>query len=556
MKRFKFAIIVLALSVITGIGVISAQAPDDTLLLRAGGDITTFNPPFVVDAGSGAATGLIWPTLYETDPMTGLPVPGLTSWEISEDGLTYTFTMLEGVAWSDGTPMTAEDAVFTIGAYLSEELGSPQGGQLRASGATVELIDDLTFSVTFGEVSCTALQSMGGVRVLPAHRFEADYSDFTTNSINTDPDISGGPYILEEWRPDEFSRYSANPNYWAGEPQIPFVVYRVIEDNSVVIQALLAGELDYMVLPGNDLEQLEAAGVFQINPLTSNNAGFFAMNWANPDNPQAALDVDGNYVEQDVHPIFGDIMVRQAVSMGYDKDAIVASSPGATRIHTSINPAFDWATNPDLELRSYDPEAAMSMLDEAGWTMNADTGIRECNGCTTAEDGTPMAFELVYSDFFGYFETAAIVIEDQLSQLGMDVSLQRMEWGAYLSEAFLAQQFDATVISFGAGNDPGGIANTIMHSRNDQPGGGFNATSFSNPEFDDLADQANSIPGCAIEDRAPLYYRMQEIEYEQVAYDFFLSPTLYTVASPRIANFGAGPFGQIGSYWTELTLDN
>lgn len=555
MKRSLFILLLLlTLFMIVPMHVLG-QSNSDTIILRSGGDISIFNPLLWTDSGSAAAGVLIWPTIFDTDRFTGLPLPGLTTWEISEDGLTYTFTIREDANWSDGTPITANDVKFAIDAVKSDLVESPRKGNVE-SIAAVNVIDDKTVEIVLSEVYCTLWQDLGVIYLLPSHRFAPDFSDFMTNPLNTDPDISGGPYLFLEWQPDEFSRFQANPDFWKGEPTIPFVINRVIEDNAVVLQALQAGELDYMVLPGDQFEQLSQKENFNYFAFSQGNVGFMALNWADPTNPQPAYDENGNLVEQTPHPIFSDVKVRQAVAMGYDKSAIIDTlgENGAIQLASSVVPTISWAINENVEPWPYDPEAAAALLDEAGWVDEDGDGIRECHGCATAEEGTPLKFEIAYSAFFAYFETAALIAQDQLSQLGMDISLKQLEWGAYLNDVLLAQTFDATPISFGGGSDPDGVASAITSARNDIPGGGFNITSYVNPEYDQLLEQARTVPGCSQEDRKALYDEIQRIQHEDVAYDFYISPNFFYVMNKRVENFNPGPWGGITPLLQELVI--
>jgi peptide/nickel transport system substrate-binding protein len=268
------------------------------------------------------------------------------------------------------------------------------------------------------------------------------------------------------------------------------------------------------------------------------NTPLLALNWADPDNPKSAYDEEGNLVEQAPHPIFSDVRVRQAIVMGYSKDDLLETLDGeGVRLTASVIPTITWAYNTDLEPWPYDPERAAALLDEAGWLMNEDTGIRE-------KDGMPLAFEILYSPgVTDLWDNIALIAQDQLSQLGMDVTLVPLEWGAFI-EVLLGQEFDALVVGFGGGYppDPNGIAGSITHSANDIVGSGFNMTSYVNPEVDRLLDEGKSVPGCAPEDRTPIYWEVQRILQEEVAYDFTVSPNQVRVLNKRIGGYELGPW--------------
>ena len=158
-----------------------------------------------------------------------------------------------------------------------------------------------------------------------------------------------------------------------------------------------------------------------------------------------------------------------------------------------------------LDPYTYDPEAAMALLEEAGWVDSDGDGVRE-------KDGVPLAFTIAYSSILQMFESEALIIQDQLNQIGFDVSVEHYEWGNYLEEIYFGQKFDATPMtnSDGAAAEPNTFM-SLMLSRQDVPGSGNNITSYVNPEMDALIDQARSVAGCAEEERAELYDEIQRI---------------------------------------------
>ncbi|MCA9881675.1 MAG: ABC transporter substrate-binding protein [Anaerolineaceae bacterium] len=539
--RRLFISMVLALFLAVSV----AGQDDQTVVIRGFGNIVTFNPALTSDGASYQASSLLFPAPVEVDPFTGETVEGLTSWEVSEDGLTYTFTIRDGAVWSDGTPITSADMAFSIGAGKDDELGTVWTSNVELVDS-VNIIDDSTYEVILSDTNCAALSDLGSIRFLPAHKYAADYSDFVDSDFNMNPDISGGPYILEEWSPDEFQRFRANPDFWAGEPNIPFLINRVIGEQAVAIQAIQAGEIDYTYFQGDLFEQIANKDDLQFASFPQVTVNFLSLNWADPNSPEAALDEDGNVVEQTPHPLFSDINVRKAVAMGYNKQDILATlggEEGGTPLLGVVAPTIGWAYNNEVELYPYDPDMAMQLLDEAGWTDADGDGVRECNGCATAEEGTPLAFTIRYSNILQLFETTVLVVQDQLGQIGFDVSLELVEWSNYIPEVYFGQMYDATAMSNSGGTqppDPNDFTTLLLASQ-DIPGSGNNLASYVNPEVDELIRQARSVPGCDQQQRAELYYQIQQIAHDDVAYDFTFTPNIYQVANNRIQGFNPGP---------------
>lgn len=555
MKRSIVFFLVLLLVTIPIVG-----QDDETVVIRGFGNIVTFNPALTNDGASQQAYDLLFPKALEVDSFTGEIIPGLTTFEVSEDGLTYTFTIQEGAIWSDGTPITSADMQFVIEATQQESINTIYEEEVSQI-AEFNVIDDLTYSIVLETTNCAALGGFQIINFQPAHKYAADFSDFETSDFNMNPDISGGSYILEEWAPDEFQRFRANPDYFGGEPNIPFLINRVVGEQALAIQAIQSGELDYTYFQGDLFEQISNRDGLQFEAFPQVSVNFLSLNWVDPNDPQPAYDEDGNAVEQTPHPLFSDIAVRQAVALGWNKLDVLETLGGAeggTPLVGAVAPAYGWAYNTDVEIYPYDPAAAEALLDGAGWTDTDDDGVRECNGCATAEDGTLLAFTIRYSNILQLFETSVLVAQDQLSQIGFDVSLELVEWSNYIPEVYLGQQYDATAMSNSTATDPNTFM-TLLQSSQDIPGAGNNLASYVNPEVDVLIEEARAVPGCDPAARAEIYYEIQQITHDDVAYDWTFVPNIFHVANTRIGNFEPGPSWVFYGYTAhvhEWTLDN
>ena len=498
------------------------------------GNLTSWNPALTSDGASIQARNLLWPPLVNTDNTTGAPVPGLQSWEVSEDTLSYTFTIQEGAAWSDGTPITSADAKFMIEAIQSdiETVYESNVEQIVA----VNIIDDKSYELVLNEVNCAFLPGLSAIRLLPSHMYAADFSDFESSDFNMNPNVSGGPYVLDEWAPTEFEAFVANPDYWDGAPAIPNLLNMVMEDPTIGIQALQAGEVDYMTMQGDLFQQISNLENLTWSSYPQTSIGFLALNWADPNDPQPAFDEDGNPVEQTPHPLFSDVRVRQAVALGTNTQDMIDTmgQDGGTPLVGAVSPVAGWAYNEELDPYPYDPEAAIALLEDAGWVDSDGDGVRD-------KDGVPLAFTIAYSSILQMFESEALIVQDQLNQIGFDVAVEHYEWGNYLEDIYFGQKFDATPMtnSDAAAAEPNTFMNLIL-SRQDVPGSGNNITSYVNPEIDALIDEARSVPGCAEEERAELYREIQRIAHEDVAYVWLFAPNMFHVSNSRIGGLEPG----------------
>ncbi len=513
----------------------SSGSGTGTMVIRNMGNLTSWNPALTSDGASIQARDLLWPALINTDETTGAPVPGLQTWEASEDTLTYTFQIRDDAVWSDGTPISSTDVKFMIEAIQSdiETVYETNVEQIES----VNIIDEKSYELVLSDVNCAFLSGLSAVRLLPAHKYAADFSDFESSDFNMNPDISGGPYILDEWAATEFEAYTANPDYWGGEPGIPNIINRVMEDATIGVQAIQAGEVDYMTMQGDLFQQITNRDNLKWSSYPQTSVGFLSLNWKDPEDPQSAFDDDGNPVEQAPHPLFGDVRVRKAVALGVNvQDMIDAMGPdGGTPLVGAVSPISSWAYNNDIPRYTYEPEAAMALLDDAGWVDDDGDGVRE-------KDGEPLAFTIAYSSILQMFETEALLIQDQLNQIGFDVAVEHYEWGNYLEDVYFGQKYDATVMtnSDSAAAEPNTFASNLLVSRRDTVGSGGNVASYINPAVDELVDQARAVPGCDPAERAELYHEIQEITHEEVAYVWLFVPNMFHVSNQRIGGFEPG----------------
>ena len=547
MRYFKVLLILLLLLTVA----LAVAQDTETIVVRGIGNISTFNHVLSSDGASFHAFSFLWPKPYEIDAASSAPVPGLTTWEISEDGLTYTFSIREDANWSDGMPISSHDMKFVIDAIKSDEIASVQETDVQAI-EEVRIVDDKTYEIVLAEVDCTTFSQLGGVRFLPSHLFAADLSDFETSMVSTEPiGISGGPYILDAWEPDSFQSYHANPGWWGGEVGIPYVINRNIKEQAVALQSFQAGELDYTYLHGDLFAQLTDTSNLQWEVFPQMSVKFMSLNWVDPEHPSPAYDEDGNPVEQVPHPIFSDRAVRKAVAMGYNKSDVLATmggDQGGTRLVGAVNPTIGWAYNGDIQAYPYDPEGAMQILEDAGWVDSDGDGVRE-------KDGQRLEFTISYSDILLMFETHVLVAQDQLKDIGFDVSLEKVEWANYISEIYRGQMYDATSMSNSGGTggapDPNDFM-TLVDSRQDIPGSGNNLSSYVNPEIDALIDQARTVPGCSTDERGALYREIQRIAHEDVAYDWSFVPNIWQTANNRVHGFQPAAFWVFYGYTADI----
>ncbi len=536
MKRLAvllYLLLVVAFALAPAQGSLQAQSSEALIWSFAGGDLSTINPVLATDQVSLYATGAVYASLFIADPNTGLPTPGLADWVISEDGLEYTFTLKEGVVWSDDVPITSQDVKFTYDAVMSDKVESVRKADMAAI-AGIEIVDDRTFVVTLTEPNCTIWgNAFASLIPLPAHKYAEDFSDFMTSEFNLAPDIGSGQYLYEERSAGEYVRFKANPLYYRGEPGIPTFIIRILADPATVNQALQTGAIDYAFMYPDQLDQLGDQDMFNTWLYPNNNTPMLVMNLQDSEDPQPAYDEEGNPNTLVPNKFFGDVRVRQAVAMGYDKAALtltLGEDAGSVPLTGPITPAFyDTYDLSAIEPWPYDPERAKQLLEEAGWVDTDGDGVRE-------KDGVRFEVDLTFSPLIELWANIAAVVQDQLGQLGIKVNVSQMEWSAYLSEVILPFKFDMTIVGFGGGTQVDGIAYNLLHSQNVIPNAGFNLASYVNPEMDRLLDEARTLPGCPIPELEAIYQQVQQIARDEVPYDWTVSTTQVHVLNKRVTD--------------------
>ncbi len=514
----------------------SAQSsnPDVLVWSLVGGDISTLNNALATDGNSIAVIGAMFDGLFKTNTESGLPEPNLATWTISDDGLVYTFTMNKDAKWSDGEPITAKDVKFTYDAITSDKVQSPRKSDM-SSIKSVEAKDDTTVVITLNKATCTIWgNGFSSLKPLPSHLYKADFSDFMTSDINLAPKAVSGAYMFDERKAGEYVRLKANPDYWNGAPKIPSLLFRIVADSTTLNQSLQTNTVDYAFMYPDQLDQLQEQERFNTFLYPNPNAPIVVMNYQDPDHAQNGYDDKGNLNKLVPNKFFADPKVRQAIAMGYDKEALaktLGENAGSEPLTGPIVPSFyNTYDMSSVKPWTYDPDKAKALLAEAGWTDSDGDGILD-------KDGVKFEVDLIYSKLVDLWGNAALIMQDQLGQIGIKINIVEQEWSAYLSNVLLPGKFNISIVGFGGGTEVDGIAYNLLYSKNlILGGGGFNISGYINPEMDKLLDEARTVPGCDVPAREKLYTQIQQIAHDDVAYDWLVSTTQVHVLNKRVQN--------------------
>ena len=455
--------------------------------------------PFSITFGSAPNTNDLIALVYDTlfwSQVKEDPEPWLAeSAEPNADSTEWTVTLREGITWQDGRPLTAEDVKFTFDYYQQQEGAS---GRYAHHVSDVpdykeaQVVDEQTVRLLFNSPAPQFKVMPGAdLPILPKHIWEGVTDPKT---MSTGLPVGSGPYKLVEIVPDQLYRFEANENYFMGKPTVDRLELPVVKDPSAAFAALRTGEVSSVAVnvPGELYEQFS-------------------------DNPDIALAESTRFQSTQMNfnarkaPL-SDPKLRKAISMATDKQALVdavllgRAVPG---LPTYLDPQSPWAVD-DAE-SDYDPAAAQTLLDEAGYARGA-------GGVRTAPDGTPLSFSVLVNSFAPSDVRAGQLIAQQVAPLGVELKVEALDPAALQARRRPAQpgtvpSYDAYITTLESHGhvDPDALY-YFFHSPGPK-GFGAAITGYSNPEFDKLAEAGTTASN---EERKELTAQMQEILAREV----------------------------------------
>lgn len=591
-KFFRTLGLTAALMMVLSLGLISASAQDDLPGPGQGGAVIRGNTRGSANLGSllplrcngvdCADPGvLMWPVLVTLDPVTQNYSPDLlgqgqlaNGWTISNNDLTYTFTLREEAYWNDGTPITALDVYFGWDAMRQGDAVGMAAGFSQAAQELVsaELIDDYTISFTIVQASCNALQRIASIPVMPSHVFgyagpNTGYDwnqlvDLAQSTYDTAPEVTSGPFNFFRTEPGTAVFLSANTDYWDnnGPYTVPEGwVYIDTPDETVMVERFLTftpGDINLVFEPTANFGTLrDSAAQFFESP--GRVWHYLVFNTADPNNPQNGVadplrppGPDNPYLEQGHHPLFSDVRVRQALQHATDINEVIegALNGEATPMVTATIPTA-YTIHPTLERRPYDLDAARALLDAAGFVSTGaplvagGDGLRTCQGCLYAVEGTPLSFTL--NNPGGPRNDVSVILQALWAQIGVEVEVQPLDFNTMYNLQLGAQVFDAAVAGWRGGLPFDADQRSFFGAQNDvvddQGANGSNTSSWTNPRFEELGSMVNTVPGCDLQTRLEIAWEMQEILWEEQPYLYLYTLNNVYAAAPNVQGFAPYP---------------
>lgn len=494
-------------------------------------EFDTLNPLYTNMWFSGTTLPLwncyAWLFDDQNNPIPSLitEIPSSTNGGISADGKTLTFKLRDDIQWSDGTPLTAKDFLFTY-----EMTIDPKNAVATTSPydkiETVTAPDDQTVVVTFKEPYAPWLGTMWR-GLIPEHILRPVYdADGTLDTAewNKAPSVGCGPFTFAEWESGSFARFVANDNYWLGRPKVDEIFFQFVPDDASQVAALKNGEgVLGTFMAAEDADALSKEGLTIFKVFSGYNEGVY-FNMGDKANPGMK-----------------DLAVRQAIAYGIDRESIVNDLQlGLTKVA-----ATDWDNtpynNPEIQPYPFDPEKAKQLLDEAGWVDSNGDGTRD-------KDGVELMIKYGTTTREIRKDTQAVV-QQQLADIGIGVELLNYE-----SDNFFAGYADngpaargdldmfeySTTTNFPDPDTADWLCNNIPSDENPA---GSNWSQYCDEKLDGLFQlQATQVDLAA---RTKTFQEITKYIFDNVYWlGFWQDPDIFAV-NPRLQNIklsGSTPF--------------
>ncbi len=454
----------------------------------------SLNPITALSQTSRNVIRLIFQPLAVINPDLKTFSPALArAWEIKPD-LSIVFHLRTDIVWHDGQPFTAEDVVFTHQLYINPAV-EWDGISYKEDIVSVTAVNDSTVIFRFRQPSLTMLMDAVEGEIVPRHilgkvppekMFECDF--------NRHP-IGCGPFRFVEWRPQQFIMLEKNPAYYLrNKPYLARVVFKIVPDNVSLYQQLLGGDLDLAegLLPADfvRLQELARDGKTALKPVSylGRQYDFIGWNLVEPQCYQRLSDLDSvqkvNFPQWLIpHHLFGDRVVREALTLAIDRDKITAivNAGQAIPMHGPVPPIL-WAYNPAAnKVWAYNPDRARKILKNAGWIDRDGDGILE-------KDGRRFSFEMITNAGNIRRQHVLTLLQEQFKAVGVEMTTRTVEPGYLASRIIPTRDYDALLFGWSVGLKMN--LTPLFHSSSFfQP---FHFNSYYSSRFDSLAEKASS----------------------------------------------------------------
>ncbi|MEZ5935068.1 MAG: ABC transporter substrate-binding protein [Alphaproteobacteria bacterium] len=519
---------------LTAAALLSTTVQAKTLVYCSEGSPEGFNPSlYTAGTTFDASSKPVYNRLVEFERGATTLVPGLAeSWDISDDGLEYTFHLRPGVKFQTTDSFTpsrdfnADDVVWSF-----ERQRDPEHPYHTVSGGTyeyfqgmdmpnlikaVEKVDDMTvkFVLNAPEAPFLANLGMDFASIMSAEYADAMSAAGTPEQVDLTP-VGTGPFQLVAYQKDAVIRYKAHPDYWAGKAAIDDLVFAITPDASVRLQKLQAGECHVMPYPNPaDIEAIKANDDIQLLEQEGLNVGYLAFN-----------------TEKEPYT---DKRVRQALNMAINKQAIMdAVFQGAGTIAKNPIPPTIWSYDDAVEDYPYDPEKAKALLEEAGVT-DLKTDVWAMPVQRPYNPNAKRMAELIQSDW---------------AAVGVEAEIVSYEWGEYLERAKNGEHQTVLLGWTGDNGDPDNFLHTLLGCAA-AGGAGSNYARWCFEPYDKLVVDAKKISDQG--ERTKLYEEAQVVFKEEAPWVTIAHSVVFMPLRKEVVGYKIDPFGGHQFYGVDL----
>ena len=497
-----------------------------TLVFGRSGDSVALDPAHVTDGESFYATKQVYDTLVQFKNGTTILEPGLaTSWEISKDGLEYTFHLRKGVYFAPTkfykkkNEFTADDVIFSFKRqYDKNHPFHNVGGTYKYWGAMnmdkivkdVVKLDKYTvkFILNKPEAPFLSNMAMDFASILSSQYANDLLKEGKAEKLSRYP-VGTGPFVFVKWVKDDKIIYKANKDYWDGRPYLDKLILKVIPNSSVRAAELKVGSIHVMDFPNpEEVASLEANPNIKLVKQEGLNVGYLAL-------------------DQVKFAPFKDVRVRRAINYAINKEAIVkAIYAGFGRPAYSPIPPTMWSYNPNITKFKYNPEKAKQLLKEAGYENKLEF---ELWAMPVARPYMPNARKV------------AEAMQADLAKVGVKTKIVSYDWGTYLNKGRHFEDDSCLLGWTGDNGDPDNFLDVLLTSHAAKIPAS-NRAGWKNKEFDELVAKAKVTTD--IKERTKLYEQAQEVFAKEVPWVTIANSLVVEPIRKNVMNFKLSPLGK------------
>lgn len=471
-----------------------------TLVAAISGEPDQLDPQSTTSYFSFQVLENVYDTLVQPDENLEMQPALAESWDTSEDGMTWTFHLREGVTWHDGSPFTADDVVYSFNRIIDEDLAN---SWRLVDVEEITAVDEHTVEFRMSQPAANLLPNLGGFKGVAVVQQE----NVESGEIGSHP-IGTGPFTFESYASGSSINLAANEDYWDGAPEVAGVEFQFITEATTAMSALDSGQVHWTDnVPPQQVESLQG-GQHELGQVGSNDYWYVTMNEA--EEP------------------FDSVEVRRAIAFAIDREAITeAVMFGNAQVNQlAIPESSEWYV--EHHPYTHDPAQAEQLLEEAG-----------------VEPGS-LTVDMMVTNEYPETVQAAQIMADQLGEVGITLNIRTLDFGAWLDEQGNGT-WDMLMLGWLGNIDPDSFYYAQHHSE-----GSNNHQGYSNPEVDQLLEDGRTE--LDQQARHDIYAEAARTIADEASYIYLYNPDVVQVWSSDVGGYQTLPDRAVR--FKDVTLEN